>query len=163
MNDFTNSSENEDSLDIASREWNRIRNAAKKTGYREGVENGSNDVFQQGFDKGYEEGFKTAFILGKFKSLLKAMPQNAKHPQDVNRILDKTRRGECHICMTASQHMDEDAQKPLSQIINEQRAHSTKCIQTLYQYFQSDVEKLNIDESNLLDIQHSIKESFENN
>ena len=153
MDNSKNSSETEDSLDIAAKSWNRIINAAKTSGYREGVENGSNDVFQEGFDKGYEEGFKTAFILGKLKSLINAMPRNTEHPQHINDVLDKTRRGACYICVTESQNTDENIQKPLSQIVNEQRAHSTEHIQALRHYFQSYVKELNIDQSNVLEIQ----------
>lgn len=116
------------------------------------MENGSNDVFQEGFDKGYEEGFKTAFILGKFKSLINAMPQNTEHPQHIREVLDKTRRGACCICVTESQSADESIQKPLSQIVNEQRAHSAERIQALRQYFRSYVKELNIDQSNVLGI-----------
>ena len=153
MDDLKNSSETEDSLDIATKSWNRIINAAKTSGYREGVENGSNDVFQEGFNKGYEEGFKTAFILGKFKSLINAMPQNTEHPQHIRDVLDKTRRGACYICATESRSTDENIQKPLSQCVNEQRAHSTEHIRALRQYFQSYVKELNIDQSNVLEIQ----------
>ncbi|XP_076166818.1 uncharacterized protein LOC143146417 [Ptiloglossa arizonensis] len=152
MDEILNTSQTEESLNIAAKDWNRITNAAREVGYREGIQNGSDIVSQEGFDKGYIEAFKTAFILGKFKSLLNIMPQNIKHPQNINKILDKTRRGACYICVLESQNRNDDTQKPFSQIINEQKSHSIKVIEKLYQYFKPYIKDLNIDESNILEI-----------
>ncbi|XP_031833550.1 uncharacterized protein LOC116427399 isoform X2 [Nomia melanderi] len=123
---------------------------------REGLENGSDSVFQEGFDKGYEEGFKNGFILGKFKSLLNTVPQVNEHPQDIKEILNKTKRGVCNICLMESQNVNYETQKPFSQVIDEQRNHSTEVIQRLCQYFQPHVKKLNINESNVLEIPNDI-------
>ncbi|OAD56917.1 hypothetical protein WN48_02442 [Eufriesea mexicana] len=143
-----------DSLNIATQEWNRITDAAKKIGYREGVEDGSNSVFQEGFNIGYREGFQTAFILGKFKSLLNTIPQDVSHPQNITENLDKTKRGACHLCITDTNN----AQKIFSKIINEQRLYSGRVLQTLYQYFQPYVKQLNISESDILKIQNFSKQ-----
>lgn len=134
--------DSEDSLHLAYKNWDRITDAAKKTGYREGIEDGTNSVFQEGFDKGYEEGFQTAFLLGKFKSLLNSIPSNIEHPQDIKEILDKTRRGACRLCATASQDSSTE-EKSFSEITNEQRAHSMQVLDTLHEYFQPYSKPLN--------------------
>ncbi|XP_043254841.1 uncharacterized protein LOC122398748 [Colletes gigas] len=163
MDEFSNTSRIEESLNIAGKDWNRIRSAAEKGGYREGIDNGSESVFQEGFDIGYEEAFKTAFVLGKFKSLLNAVPHNMKHPQNISEILDKTRRGACHICEMEFQNKNDDTQKQFSDIINDQRAHSIKVIETLYGYFQPYIRDLNINESNILEIPNQVPQLFEDN
>ncbi|XP_053985987.1 uncharacterized protein LOC128880202 [Hylaeus volcanicus] len=161
MDKFSNTSQIEESLDIATKDWNRITSAAKKAGYREGIENGADSVFQEGFDKGYEEAFKTAFILGKFKSLLNT--QDTEYPSSINKILDKTRRGACYICEMESQNKNDDTQKPFPQIINEQRTHSMKVIETLCQYFQPHMKELNITESDILGILNQISQPSNDN
>ncbi|PBC33919.1 uncharacterized protein LOC108003963 [Apis cerana] len=152
MENSINELDIEDSLKIASKEWNRIINAATKDGYREGIEDGSNSVFQESFNNGYKEGFQIAFILGKFKSLLNIISRDVEHPQNINEILDKIKRGICHICVTEFQNIND--QKIFSEIINEQRSYSLKVLQTLYQYFQPYVKQLNINESDILKIQN---------
>lgn len=151
MENSLNESDTEDSLNIATKNWDRIISTAKKDGYREGVEDGSNSVFQNGFDSGYKEGFQTAFILGKFKSLLNAIPKDVEHPQNIKEIFDKTRRGACHICV-AELHNVNNTQKSFDEIINEQRSYSVKVLQTSYEYFQPYVKQLNISEFDILKI-----------
>ncbi|XP_033328195.2 uncharacterized protein LOC117221384 [Megalopta genalis] len=163
MDEFSNTPETEESLDIAAKDWDRVINAAKKIGYKEGVENGSDAVFQEGFDKGYEEGFKSAFNLGKFKSLLNTVTQDIKYPQDVKEILDKTRRGACHICLMESQNPNYETEKLFSQVIDEQREHSTKIMQRLCQYFHLNVKDLNINESTILEGQNCVSNLTESN
>ncbi|CAL7949628.1 unnamed protein product [Xylocopa violacea] len=145
MDNVLNELDGEDSLDLASKEWNHVMDTAKKSGYREGVIDGENSVFQEGFDIGYKEGFQTAFLLGKFKSLLNTISQDEKHPQNIKEILNKTRKGICHICMTESESVN-NKQKSFSEIINEQRTHSINVLDTLYQYFQPYVKQINIEE-----------------
>ncbi|XP_076765642.1 uncharacterized protein LOC143432697 [Xylocopa sonorina] len=154
--------DDEDSLNLASKEWNQITDTAKKGGYREGVIDGANSVFQEGFDIGYKEGFRTAFMLGKFKSLLNTASQDVKHPQNIKEILNKTRRGICHICMTESESGN-NIEKPFSEIINEQKTHSINVLETLHQYFQPYVKQINIDELDKLKIEsHPSKELRDN-
>lgn len=114
-------------------------------------------MFQEGFDQGYREGFRTAFILGKFKSLLNVMPRDTEHSRNTNEILDKARRGVCNICKTEAEGTD-NAQKPLSEIITEQRTHSVKVLQTLYQNFQPYVNEINVSESDILKLQNHVSE-----
>lgn len=161
MESCLNESDVEDFSNLASKEWNRIIEAAKKHGYREGVEDGADSVFQEGFDKGYKEAFETAFLLGKFKSLLNAMPRDIEHPQNIKKILDKTRRGACRVCATESQDTS-DVEKSFTEIVNEQRLHSVSVLQTLYEYFQSHAEHANITESDMLKIQNHIAKLEDN-
>jgi hypothetical protein len=48
-------------------------------GYREGINDGRDSVFQQSFDKGYEDGFRIGFLLGKSQK-------------------EKASRGDCGLC-----------------------------------------------------------------
>ncbi|XP_017891635.1 putative tRNA 2'-phosphotransferase [Ceratina calcarata] len=152
MENLSSESDSEDSFNVACKNWDRITDAAKKTGYRKGIEDGTDSVFQEGFDKGYKEGFQTAFLLGKFKSLLNVVPPNVERPQNIKEILDKTRRGACYLCMTAS-HEEE---KSFSQIDNEQQLHSIRILQTLHEYFQPYAKPLNFNDLNEFQIQSQI-------
>ncbi|XP_076656602.1 uncharacterized protein LOC143361242 [Halictus rubicundus] len=163
MDEFSNTPETEESLDIATKDWNRVINTAKKVGYKEGIESGSDSVFQEGFDKGYEEGFKTAFNLGKLKSLLNTIAQDTEHPQDIKEILDKTRRGACHTCSMVSKNPNYETDKPFSEVIDEQRQHSTKIIQRLCQHFHLNEKDFNIDKSNEFETQDRVSNLAESN
>lgn len=144
--DNTSVSSEEDALDIAKKDWSRVISAANKAGYRDGIEDGSESVFQEGFDRGYEDGFKTAFVLGKFKSLMNASDE--KHSVDIKQILDKTRRGACNICKLETQHQKEDIDKmTLSEIIGKQNIHSAEIIEKLRIHFQPIIEQFNINMS----------------
>ncbi|XP_003707464.2 uncharacterized protein LOC100882310 [Megachile rotundata] len=160
MADFLDATETDDSLNIATKDWNRAVEIAKKNGYKEGIENGANSVFQKGFDKGYEEAFETAFMLGKFKSLLNVIPQNIILPEHIKEILDKTKRGACYICMGESQGKN-NTQKSFSQIINEQRKHSLHVIQILDEYFQPYVKELNISKLDISELKNQVEKLSE--
>lgn len=133
----------DDTLQVAAKNWNRMTNAAEKTGYREGRDEGSETVFQEGFDNGYEEAFRTAFILGKFKSLLNAMPQDTQHSSDILEILNMTKRGACYVC-EMEKHNQDYQDKTLSEIVCTQREHSRQIIQRLFKYFKPIIQKSKI-------------------
>ena len=116
------------------------------------MDDGSNFVFQENFDNGYKEGFQTAFILGKFKSLLNSVPKDVEYPQNIKEILDKTKRGACHICAAEFQDID-NTNKSFDEILDEQRSYSVQVLQTLYKYFQPYVKQLNISELDTLKMQ----------
>lgn len=63
-----------------------------QSGYKEGITDGRNSIFQDSFDRGYEDGFKIGFLLGK-----------AETP--------KSSRGNCAICSNPvlMQKPEEDA------------------------------------------------------
>ncbi|KOC64718.1 hypothetical protein WH47_00221 [Habropoda laboriosa] len=161
MESHLNGSDSEDSLNIAAKDWNRITDVAKKNGYREGVQDGSDFAFQDGFDAGYLGAFHAAFILGKFKSLLNSMPQDIEHPSNVNEILKATRRGACYMCITDSQGTN-NIQKSSSQIIKEQKTYSMNVLKTLFKYFQPYIEQLNISDTDILQIQNYVPEVEDN-
>ncbi|GAB1863565.1 hypothetical protein CAJAP_04644 [Camponotus japonicus] len=145
------STEDDDSLNIASKCWERITDAAIKTGYREGIQDGTDSVLQEGFDLGYKDGFETAFKLGKYKSLATILAPTLKHPTDIATILDKTRRGACWICIMESQNkignIHENVQ--FSEILNNQRIHSAAVISRLHEYFEPILNETSI-ETNLI-------------
>lgn len=116
------------------------------------MDDGSNFVFQENFDNGYKEGFQTAFILGRFKSLLNSVPKDVEYPQNIKEILDKTKRGACHICAAEFQDID-NTNKSFDEILDEQRSYSVQVLQTLYKYFQPYVKQLNISELDTLKMQ----------
>lgn len=109
-------------------------------GYREGIDEGSESVYQDGFDKGYEEGFPIAFALGKFKGLSTLLPNNVQHPSKIKQILEKTRRGECYVCSLESDPkkvMSPGTKEEFQSILCKQVEHSEETIETLKKYFQT--------------------------
>ncbi|XP_015584835.1 yae1 domain-containing protein 1 [Cephus cinctus] len=138
----------EDVLELASKTWNRLTNAAVKAGFREGIEDGRQSVFQEGFDKGYKEAFKTAFELGRYKGLAAGLPKDHNHPLEISSILDKTRRGECYICLknTRTKKSNETFdEKSIDDIIEDQRKHSTIVLDRLHEYFELLMKDCNVD------------------
>lgn len=75
-----------------SQTWNKFVNTATNAGYREGMFDGKEQVFQKGFDEGYIEGFKLGIALGKYRGVI----SGDSLPDDEN--LAHTRRGLCEIC-----------------------------------------------------------------
>ncbi|XP_043511907.1 uncharacterized protein LOC122529655 isoform X1 [Frieseomelitta varia] len=153
MENSPNKSDIENSSNIAAKDWDRIINNAKVRGFRRGIDDGTDLVYQESFDNGYKEGFQTAFILGKFKSLLNSTPGDVEYPQNIKEILDKTRKGVCYMCATKLEDMSETNQKSFDQIFDEQRSYSVQVLQMLYEYFQPYVKQLNISESDILKMQ----------
>ncbi|EZA51287.1 hypothetical protein DMN91_012905 [Ooceraea biroi] len=141
-----NSMENDDSLYIASKCWKRVMDAAAKTGYREGIQDGADSVLQHGFDIGYKDGFETAFTLGRYKSLVTALSPTTKHPDDVTAVFDQTRRGACWICSVESRNEAKPSYQhvPFSEILNQQRTHSVQVIERLREYREAILQKAGI-------------------
>ncbi|XP_032686891.1 uncharacterized protein LOC116851530 [Odontomachus brunneus] len=147
MEDDSYSAE-DDSLDIASKCWQRVINTAAKTGYREGIQNGTDSVLQEGFDIGYEDGFKIAFMLGKYKSLSLASSSTIEHPADVTVTLNKTKRGVCWICSMESQNKSCNYENiSFSKVLDNQRKYSTDVINRLHEHFQSVLKESSIETS----------------
>ncbi|XP_015120984.1 uncharacterized protein LOC107043846 isoform X2 [Diachasma alloeum] len=126
----------DEALELGSRTWNRVMESASKTGYRDGIDDGSQEVLQSDFDVGYEDGFKTSFILGKYKALAALNPQTK--PPEIERILEATRRGACHICELESSGEINQLQSPEG--IKNHKAHVTKVIDKLNEYFSQLLE-----------------------
>ncbi|XP_051166712.1 uncharacterized protein LOC127284998 [Leptopilina boulardi] len=124
-------------LEIGERTWKRAVESAGKSGYREGMDDGSDAVLQEGFDVGYAEAFKTAFALGMYKSMAKALPDDVKIAPEIVEILRTTDTGACVLCKTepsvSSRRKTEE--KTLEQVLKAQREHSAHTIKTLYDYF----------------------------
>jgi len=140
------SSDSEDSLELAAKTWNRVVEGASKTGYREGIEEGTQAVFQGDFDKGYEDGFKAAFELGKYKGLAAAFSKDYKHPEYIEEILDKTRRGACHICILESKDKGIDGSNLSStDILADHAKHVVATIRILHDYFEPFMKERGID------------------
>lgn len=99
-------------------------------------------MLQEGFDIGFKDGFETAFILGKYKSLTATLSPSIHHA-DIAAILEKTRRGACHICSAESQGSNVH-DMPFSDILKDQKTHSTKVINRLNEYFEPILNNSNI-------------------
>ncbi|XP_043271490.1 protein YAE1 homolog isoform X2 [Venturia canescens] len=130
-------SDSEDSLMIAQKSWTRVIDAASKTGYRDGIEEGSQAVLQKDFDQGYEDGFKAAFELGKYKGLSSIYFKDHAHPDEIVGILEKTRRGACHICISESkERASGDENSSTTKIIEDHRKHVESRLKVLREYFE---------------------------
>jgi len=103
-------------------------------------------VLQEGFDIGYKDGFETAFTLGRYKGLIAASTFMLEHPADVVAVLDKTRRGACWICDVESRNKTSNPHENalFSEVLNEQRVHSTNVISKLHEYFEPILKKSGI-------------------
>lgn len=62
---------------------NDVTNYKFQSGYREGITDGRNSIYQQSFDSGYEDGFRIGFALGKTHA-------------------EKSSMGNCAICSDSS-------------------------------------------------------------
>ncbi|KAH0556599.1 uncharacterized protein LOC123274601 [Cotesia glomerata] len=138
MND---SSEIDETLEVASKTWDRVIETANKTGFREGVDVGSEAVLQEDFDRGYVDGFKIAYILGKYKGLANSLFKNIEHPKEINDILEKTRRGACHICESQYSGVIQDQAK----ILAKHEEHTLKICKILQGYFEPLLKNFKID------------------
>ncbi|XP_063977556.1 uncharacterized protein LOC135162722 [Diachasmimorpha longicaudata] len=132
--------EGDEAIELGSKTWDRVIESASKTGYREGIDEGSQQVLQADFDVGYEDGFKTSFILGKYKALAALNPQ--KNPPEIERILEATRRGECHICRLESS--GEINQLESAEAIKQHKGHVIGVIKKLNDYFAPLLEEKNL-------------------
>lgn len=145
----------ENPVELSEKNWNRVIDAATKAGYREGIEEGKQSVFQEGFDIGYEDALKTAFLLGKYKGLATGLNGHLNTSSPVNEILEKTRRGACYICVKESEKGKDKAEDyiepPLQELRNEQKIHSEKVIGTLHEHFENLLKErgLSVDEFQL--------------
>ncbi|XP_043462152.1 uncharacterized protein LOC122498475 isoform X2 [Leptopilina heterotoma] len=108
-----------------------------RKGYREGMDDGSDDVLQEGFDLGYVEAFKTSFAIGIYKSMAQALPKTVEISKEIEEILRTSDTGACVLCKNtvsvSSRRKTEE--KTLEQILKEQRQHSAHIIKMLYDYF----------------------------
>ncbi|KAK2588531.1 hypothetical protein KPH14_006310 [Odynerus spinipes] len=124
--DPPNKMEDED-LSIASKNWNRLVTGASTVGYKEGIEDGQEAVFQEGFNLGYKDAFNIAFTLGRYK-------------------------GVCYICNEESQNKHLDGRiedMPFSDIQQKQKTYSINIIKTLHNYVESIMAENNIDTHDL--------------
>ncbi|XP_011882421.1 PREDICTED: uncharacterized protein LOC105570076 [Vollenhovia emeryi] len=139
----------DDSLEVASKSWERVMDTAAKIGYREGIQDGGDSVLQEGFDIGFKDGFEAAFPLGRLKGLAVAATPTREHPAHVLAALDKTRRGACRICDVGSSNQREGI--AFERALDEQKIHSMEVLARLHMYFEPILKKLGID-INMLDI-----------
>lgn len=93
-----------------------------QTGYKEGVFEGRQSVFQSGFDIGMAEGFRNAFTIGKHQGFVTAYNQIKQQNQSevLDLMLAKPTRGQCLIC-SDKQLINET----IPDIIKAQTNHST--------------------------------------
>ncbi|XP_008550535.1 uncharacterized protein LOC103573285 [Microplitis demolitor] len=131
----------DESLEIASKTWSRITETANTTGFREGIDAGSELVLQEDFDRGYTDGFKTAYVLGKYKGLASSLFKDIKHPKEINDILEKTRRGACYICEAQYSGVIKDQEV----ILTKHEEHTLKTCEILRSYFEPLLKNLGID------------------
>ncbi|XP_014606203.1 PREDICTED: uncharacterized protein LOC106787934 [Polistes canadensis] len=142
-----NTLEDED-LFIGYKNWDRLVAAASTIGYKEGIEDGQESVFQEGFDMGYRDAFNNAFKLGKYKSLTSSIEENIQLPSVVKTILSETKKGMCYICNeeSLSKNVDRQIEDDLFvDIVEKQKTHSKDVIEILHQNLESVLIKNNID------------------
>lgn len=110
-----------------------------QTGYKEGVFDGRQSVFQNGFDIGMAEGFRNAFIIGQQQGLVTGYNQikNQKQSEITDLMLAKPTRGQCLIC-SDKQLINE----PIPDIVKAQTKHSANVSDALQKKYDSITEFL---------------------
>lgn len=123
------------------------------------MDDGSDSILQEGFDIGYAEAFKTAFALGMYKSMAKALQeQNVTIAPEIEEILKIADIGACVLCKTepsvSSRRKNEE--KTFEEVLKAQREHSAHIIRTLYDYFVPLLKHHNVqlDPMNIEDLPH---------
>ncbi|XP_072041496.1 uncharacterized protein [Amphiura filiformis] len=76
--------------DIATTEWDRLRQSRIKDGYRSGFESGQESTLQAGFNKGYCEGVHISYQINYIKGLLSAL--KAYHEQTEHHVFSAADR-----------------------------------------------------------------------
>ncbi|KAL2738393.1 yae1 domain-containing protein 1 [Vespula maculifrons] len=152
LNTLTDSSDKQtlkdEDLFIGYKNWNRLITAASTIGYKEGIEDGEESVFQEGFDMGYKDAFNIAFMLGKYKGLISSTQQNVELSSFVKNILHETKKGICYICNEESQSKDINEQTediPFIDLVEKQKTYSKNVIKTLHKNLELIMIKNNID------------------
>ncbi|KAI4492078.1 hypothetical protein M0802_010086 [Mischocyttarus mexicanus] len=138
----------DDDLFIGYKNWDRLVAAASTIGYKEGIEDGEESVFQEGFDMGYKDAFNNAFKLGKYKGLISSIQDDIQLPSIVKTILSETKKGICYICdeETLSKNVDRQTEDDtFVNIVEKQKTNSKNVIETLHQNLESVLIKNNID------------------
>lgn len=97
-----------------------------QTGYKEGVFDGRQSVFQIGFDIGMAEGFRNAFIIGKHQGLSTSYNQIENQNKVPDVMLAKPTRGQCLICSDKQL-----INKTIPEIIEAQTKHSKSVFNAL--------------------------------
>lgn len=75
-------------------------------GYKDGVHDGRESLFQNGFDCGYQLGFQNGFLLGKYNGI-RSLAQQTTDTNDAQSstnqsndlILQRCSRGQCLLCI----------------------------------------------------------------
>ena len=60
----------EDELYHANTEWKKLNDKSAKEGYREGLNQATEDSLQKGFDQGYAQSFQCAILFGEARGRL---------------------------------------------------------------------------------------------
>ena len=77
---------------IAENNWNKIKEASTKEGYREGVSKGSEEALQEGFDEGYRAAYSIGIFFGNYKGQVAAKQLDTADGSEENLRLEKTTR-----------------------------------------------------------------------
>lgn len=102
-----------------------------QSGYKEGIYDGRQSVFQKGFDIGFEQAFSNAYTIGRYQGQLKAvqqLPQDTIRSEPIEKclencdhdlLLNKPTRGHCQVCIN-----NELIKKDIGDILAVQSKHS---------------------------------------
>lgn len=122
----------EEEIEVAKRDFDKIRGDLSTGGFREGAMKGHEAAFQSGFDTGYAQGFETAFLMGKLNGIIETLKTNADSLSlDSNQLeacrLEDTRRGLCAICPESTSCSCKT--KDTSTLIKNQKEFSDKILE----------------------------------
>lgn len=112
--------------DISDADFNKLSSALTKAGYKDGIAEGRDAVFQSGFDTGYSDGFRTAFEIGKWsamRGLVKQKEASIRVPSE-HPILDAPEK-EHH------QFLKQQSNEPVDEISKRQKKYIAQITTTL--------------------------------
>ena len=77
----------EDELYLADKDWRKLQKRSLTEGFREGLDQATEDELQAGFDAAYAEAFQTGLEVGKVKGKIAAkMVQVQDSPEKIRRL-----------------------------------------------------------------------------
>ncbi|XP_054154312.1 protein YAE1 homolog [Oppia nitens] len=77
-----NDSDNED-LELASKEWNRLNDNFEKDGFRDGIQEGKDKALQMSFDMGFKRSFSPFFAVSSFEAIIDTLSKNLETNQEM--------------------------------------------------------------------------------
>lgn len=71
--------DDENDLNLISKEWERVAARRHKDGFKEGYSRGQEVTMQEGFDEGFRQGFACSILMSKIRGVITALKELHQH------------------------------------------------------------------------------------